>query len=58
LIQNKEIFFPNKAKHGIDMSDDAKDFISRCLEKNHKKRLGSKGTDEILNHKWFNDLDR
>ena len=40
------------------MSDDAKDFISRCLEKNHKKRLGSKGTDEILNHKWFNDLDR
>lgn len=35
----------------------AKDFLARILEKNPKTRLGAKNQEEILNHKWFKDLD-
>ena len=33
LIKSKPVFFPDAEKHGIAMSDDCKDFISKCLEK-------------------------
>jgi len=41
LIKSKPVFFPDAQKHGIAMSDDCKDFISKCLEKDPTKRLGT-----------------
>ena len=58
LIKTKPVFFPDAKKHGIAMSDDCKDFINRCLKKDHKERLGTVGgVDEIINHPWFKSLD-
>jgi len=41
------------------LSDDAIDLISRLLEKNPVKRLGSlgQGANEIMQHTWFKDID-
>lgn len=51
LIKTKPVFFPDAQKHGIAMSDDCKDFIKKCLDKNPHTRLGSNGgLDEILSH--------
>ena len=33
LIKTKPVFFPDAKKHGIAMSDQCKDFISKCLAK-------------------------
>lgn len=58
LIKSKPVFFPDAKKHGIAMSDDCKDFISKCLAKNPKDRLGSlSGQDEIINHPWFQSIN-
>jgi serum/glucocorticoid-regulated kinase 2 len=39
------------------MSKEAEDFISKLLEKNPSKRLGSNGgIVEILSHPWFANL--
>lgn len=58
LIKSKPVFFPDAKKHGIAMSDDCKDFISKCLAKNPKDRLGSQnGVDEIINHPWFSSIN-
>jgi len=58
LIKTKPVFFPDEKKHGIAMSDDCKDFISKCLSKDSKERLGTKNDiNEILGHKWFADID-
>ena len=58
LIKSKPVFFPDAKKHGIAMSDDCKDFISKCLAKNPKDRLGSQsGIDEIINHPWFSSIN-
>ena len=54
-IKSGEIIFPKKGAHNIDMSDQSKDFITRCLEKEHDKRLGSKGTNEVTGHPWLKD---
>ena len=42
-------------KQGLDPR--AKDIISRLLEVDPEKRLGSKGVEEIKSHPWFSDLD-
>jgi serine/threonine protein kinase len=40
------------------MSDQCKDFISKCLAKSPAERLGSTGDiEEILSHPWFSDID-
>ena len=58
LIQQAPIRWPQKDKHGIEVSKDARDLISRMLEKNRKDRLGQHGdVEEILNHPWFAELD-
>ena len=45
-------------RHGIPMSNNLKSIITRLLEKNPAKRLGSNGdADEIVNHPWFKDID-
>jgi serine/threonine protein kinase len=54
LIKTKPVFFPDAKKHGIAMSDQCKDFISKCLAKNPAERLGSTGDiEEIMSHPWF-----
>lgn len=58
LIIKKPVFFPDAQKHGIEMSAQCMNFISQCLEKDPKKRLGSNGLDEIINHPWFDDIDK
>lgn len=53
-IKGAPIKFPNHTK----VSDEAKDFILRCTEKDPRKRLGSKhGIEEIKNHPWFVNID-
>lgn len=42
LIKNKEVFFPDPQRHGIKMSADCKDFITKCLVKDPEQRLGTK----------------
>jgi serine/threonine protein kinase len=42
IIRNKKIVFPDAKKHGIAMTEDCKDFISKLLEKNPVNRLGAK----------------
>ena len=58
LIKSKPVFFPDEKKHGISMSDNCKDFISKCLTKTPQERLGTKDDiKEILAHPWFSDID-
>ena len=40
-ITEKVVNFPNQAKHGISMSEESKDFVAQCLQKDPEKRLGS-----------------
>jgi serine/threonine protein kinase len=40
------------------MSDNLKDIITKLLDKDAEKRLGSKNdADEIVNHPWFKDIE-
>lgn len=39
------------------ISDDALDLISKLLTLDPSKRLGSNSSDEVIHHKWFNDID-
>lgn len=58
LIEKFPVKFPDPVKHGIPMSDEAKDIILQLLEKDPAKRLGSeKGIEEIVKHDWFQDVD-
>ena len=58
LIQQAPIRWPDAAKHGITVSDDAKDLITKLLDKERKTRLGANGdVDEILSHPFFNGID-
>ena len=53
MILNDEVQFPD------DFSPDAKDLISKLLDKNPQTRLGSseQGIEEIKKHKFFSSLD-
>lgn len=54
IINNDEISWPSPKKHGISVSDEAKDFITKCLSKYPELRLGTKnGLHEVLTHPWF-----
>lgn len=58
LIQQAPIRWPNLDKHGVEVSADAKDLISKMLAKDRKERIGQKGdVNEILGHPWFSDLN-
>ena len=41
LIKTKPVFFPEEKKHGVRMSEECKDFIGKCLNKDPSKRLGT-----------------
>jgi serine/threonine protein kinase len=54
LIKQGVVIFPHPERHGIPMSDELKDIITRLLDKNPATRLGSvNDADDIVNHPWF-----
>ena len=55
-ILNKNINL-NENNMKEKFSIDAADFVNRLLRKKNKQRLGSRGIEEIKNHKWFEDVD-
>lgn len=57
LIKESDVNFPDPVRHKIEVSHDAQDLILRLLDKSRKTRLGAKGVEEILSHKWFSDLN-
>ena len=56
-MQNN-VAFPDRNRHGIAYSPEAKDIIQLLLKKDKTQRLGRNGLDEVLSHRWFADLDR
>jgi serine/threonine protein kinase len=57
-IRTKKPFFPDEKKHGIKMSEECKDFLTKCLQKKPADRLGTHGgIKEIMQHPWFSDID-
>lgn len=58
LILKNNVAFPDRIRHGIIYTKEAKDIIQLLLNKDKTKRLGRNGLDEVLSHKWFADLDR
>lgn len=58
LIQNAAIRWPNKDRHGIEVSPHARDLVTKMLVKERKDRLGQvNDVEDILGHPWFADLD-
>ena len=58
LIRQGQIIFPHPVRHGIPMSGDVKDIITKLLSRDPKQRLGSKrDADDLVNHPWFSDID-
>ena len=58
LIRSAKVRFPVKERDKIYVSPAAQDLITKLLIKNKDRRLGSKrGVAEILEHKFFEDLD-
>uniref|UniRef100_A0A7S1ZND8 cGMP-dependent protein kinase n=1 Tax=Ditylum brightwellii TaxID=49249 RepID=A0A7S1ZND8_9STRA len=57
-IVNAKFPFPDQRRHGIDVTDKAKDVIARLLTKNPSERLGSLagGDDDIKNHPYFENI--
>lgn len=54
LIRTSELLFPKKIK----ITTEAKDLISRLLQRNPYNRLGSKyGIKEIKEHPFFSDVN-
>ena len=54
LIKQGVVIFPHPERHGIPMSEELKDIITKLLDKNPATRLGSKNdADDIVNHPWF-----
>lgn len=57
-IEQNEVRWPEKDKHGISVSPVAKDLISKLLAKDRKKRLGQVGDQaEILKHPFFRKVN-
>jgi serum/glucocorticoid-regulated kinase 2 len=53
-IQESNLKWPDPKRHGITISDEAKDLITKLLDKDRKSRLGQQGdVEEVLNHEFF-----
>jgi serine/threonine protein kinase len=58
LIENGELKWPQKKKHGFEITPQAQDLISKLLTKDKNKRLGKDNdVDEIISHPWFTELN-
>lgn len=57
LIETGPIRWPQKDKHGFEISAEAQDLISKLLTKDKMTRLGrDQDVDEVTSHAWFKDL--
>jgi len=58
LIEKFPVKFPDPVKHKIPMSEEVKDLISKLLEKDPDKRIGTEGGHaEICSHPFFEGFD-
>jgi len=59
LIRTGKIIFPDPVKHGIEMSPQLQDLITRLLDRDASTRIGAGAEDakEIINHEFFADMD-
>ena len=58
LIKKAEPKWPDPEKHGISVSQEAKDLILKLLIKDRKGRLGQQGdVDEVLAHPFFSGIN-
>jgi len=55
LIRTGKIIFPDPVKHGIEMSPQLQDLITRLLDRDPVTRIGSSAEDakEIVSHPFF-----
>lgn len=59
LILRRQVYYPTYEQHGIAMTEECKDFITQCLQKDEKARLGFKNDlDEIMNHPWLQPVNQ
>ena len=56
-IEKAQIRWPDPERHGISVSEVAKDIILKLLCKDKSQRLGANGSDEVLNHPFFEGID-
>ena len=57
LIETGAIRWPQKDKHGFEVSAVAQDLITKLLTKDKMKRLGrDNDVDDVVNHPWFKDI--
>ena len=49
--------WPDQTLDGFDVSPVAKDFISRLLIKDRKRRLGARGPNEVLGHPFLSEIN-
>ncbi|KAJ3448919.1 ribosomal protein S6 KINASE [Anaeramoeba flamelloides] len=52
-----ELILKAKLKIPFYVEDEARDLITKLLNRNHEKRLGVKGVEQIKKHEFFADLD-
>jgi len=54
LIKEGELKFNDK----LPVSAEAKDFITKCLNRDASKRLGANNdVKDLLSHPWFKDIN-
>ena len=56
-IKNSKVIFPDRTQYKIDYSDEIKDFITKLLNKDRRKRLGANGLNEVISHPCFANID-
>lgn len=58
MIKQGRIIFPDPVKHKIFMSPELKDLITKLLDCNPTKRLGTENDIlDVANHAFFSDVD-
>ena len=56
-IERAVIRWPDPERHGISISEIAKDIIQKLLLKDRTQRLGVNGAEEVFNHPFFSGID-
>lgn len=60
MIANDDVDFVAAQFHPqpLKLSDECKDFINQCLQKDPSKRLGTQGDwQEVIRHPWLQVID-
>jgi len=59
LIQQAPLRWPDPKRHGISVSDEAKDLIEKLLEKDRFARLGqTNDVDDVMAHPFFKTVNQ